>query len=166
VLAILLAFHGPGCDAEDVRAAGAVAGGGSSTDPVVFQSIAGSFADLRERVVLAIEGRGLALGHVSRIGEMLDRTGRDLGVSGRTFLAAEVIEFCSSALSREVTAADPRFVAYCPYAITVYELAAEPGRIRVGYRRPLPPPDTPEALRAALACADALLEGIVREALE
>lgn len=138
----------------------------AADDPVVFRSVTGSYADLRERVVLAIEGRGLSPGSVANIAEMLDRTGRDLGIAGRTFAAAEVIQFCSSVLSREVTAFDPRFVAYCPYAITLYETAAEPGRIWVGYRRTLPPREAPPALRAALERADALLEGIVREALE
>lgn len=147
-------------------APGAQAAEDMPADPVAFRSVAGSFADLRERVVLAIESRGLAVGHSSNIADMLDRTGRALGIAGRTFAAADVIEFCSSALSRDVTGADPRLVAYCPYAITVYELAAEPGRIWVGYRRPLPPPGASRALRDALQRADALLEGIVQEALE
>lgn len=137
-----------------------------AADPVVFRSVLGSYADLRERVVLAIEGRGLSPGNAANIAEMLDRTGRDLGIVGRTFAAAEVIQFCSSVLSRDVTAFDPRFVAYCPYAITVYELASEPGRIWVGYRRTLPPREASPALRAVLERADALLDGIVREALE
>lgn len=162
VVALLLGLPGVGALAADSRWTPPEA----AADPVVFRSVPGSYADLRERVVLAIEGRGLSPGSAANIAEMLDRTGRDLGITERTFAAAEVIQFCSSVLSREVTAFDPRFVAYCPYAITLYELAAEPGRVWVGYRRTLPPREAPPALRAALERADALLESIVREALE
>jgi uncharacterized protein (DUF302 family) len=142
----------------------AVPAADDSLEPVVVRRVAGSFDDVRERVVFAIENRGLVVGHASKIGEMLARTGRDLGIATSTYGDAEVIEFCSAVLSREVTDADPRFVAYCPYGIAVYTLAAEPGAVYVGYRRPLAP--GPGPLAEALARAETLLAEIVADAGE
>jgi uncharacterized protein (DUF302 family) len=133
-------------------------------DPVVVREARGTFEDVRERVVFAIENRGLVVGHTSKIGEMLERTGRDLGITTRTYGDVEVIEFCSATLSREVTDADPRYVAYCPYGVAVYTLLDEPGIVYVGYRRPVAP--GPGPLADALSRAEALLREIVDESVE
>lgn len=134
-------------------------------EPIVVHRVAGEFQDLRDRVVFAIEQKGLTVAHASNVGRMLNRTGRDLGVKTQTYGDAEVIEFCSSTIAREVTEADPRYVALCPYAITVYTLVAEPGAVYVAYRR-LGEVGGSAALVAALARAEALLVDIVRSALE
>jgi hypothetical protein len=134
-------------------------------EAVVMHRVAGTYADLRERVVFAIEEKGLVVGHVARIGEMLRRTAAELKESPPPFADAEVIEFCSARLSRDVTLADSRYVAFCPYAITLYSLDAEPGAVYVGYRRPLAP-GANAALAAALQRAEALLAAIVTSAIE
>lgn len=134
-------------------------------DAVVTHQVAGTYADLRERVVFAIEEKGLVVGHVAKIGEMLRRTAAELKESPPPFAEAEVIEFCSARLSRDVTLADPRYVAFCPYAISLYSLEAAPGVVHVGYRRPLAPGANP-ALAAALQRAEALLAAIVASAIE
>jgi uncharacterized protein (DUF302 family) len=148
-----------------VLAAGGARADSAVAEAVVMHRVAGAFADLRERVVFAIEEQGLMVGHVARIGEMLRRTAAELKQPAPAFEEAEVIEFCSSALSREVTQADLRYVAFCPYAITVYSLDAEPGYVFVGYRRPLAPAAN-AALAAALQRAEALLAAIVASAIE
>jgi hypothetical protein len=56
-------------------------------------------------------------------------------------------------------------VAFCPYAITLYSLDAEPGAVYVGYRRPLAP-GANAGLAAALQRAEALLAAIVTSAIE
>ncbi|MFO1318377.1 MAG: DUF302 domain-containing protein [Burkholderiales bacterium] len=132
---------------------------------IAVQRVTGEFQDLRDRVVFAIEQQGLSIAHTSKVGAMLNRTAKDLGVATQTYADAEVIEFCSSVVSRDVTAVDPRYVALCPYAITVYTLVAEPGAVYVAYRR-LIAPGASEAVVAALARAESLLAAIVRAALE
>jgi uncharacterized protein (DUF302 family) len=152
VLAVLLTSPAIHADAQPLEA-------------VVTHRVTGTYADLRERVVFAIEEKGLVVGHVAKIGEMLRRTAAELKEPPPPFAEAEVIEFCSARLSRDVTLADPRYVAFCPYAISLYSLEAEPGVVHVGYRRPLAP-GANAALAAALQRAEALLAGIVASAIE
>jgi len=134
-------------------------------EAVVMHPVAGTYADLRERVIFAIEEKGLVVGHVAKIGEMLRRTAAELKEAAPPFADAEVIEFCSARLSRDVTLADARYVSFCPYAITLYSLEAEPGVVHVGYRRPLAP-GANAALAEALQRAEALLAAIVASAIE
>jgi hypothetical protein len=60
--------------------------------------------------------------------------------------------------------ADPANVSLCPYTITVYATAQDPGTVHVSYRRPWRP-DGSAASKAALQEVEALLDGIAREAL-
>jgi hypothetical protein len=61
--------------------------------------------------------------------------------------------------------ADPANIAFCPYVIFIYEAADRPGETVVGYRRPQAAAGS-EASRKALADIDALLDGIVRDAVK
>jgi uncharacterized protein (DUF302 family) len=81
---------------------------------VQLRSTRGEFADVRDSVVSALESRGLVLNHRAKVGEMLERTGRDLGRDRKIYGNAEVLEFCSAVLSRETMEADPRNIVYCP----------------------------------------------------
>ena len=87
----------------------------------------GKFADVKDDLVAAIEQRGLVVNTVSHVGDMLERTGRDLGKTKRIYDQAEVIEFCSAAASRAMAEADPRNLVYCPYTIAIYTLQGKPG---------------------------------------
>ena len=73
-----------------------------------------------------------------------------------------MLEFCSAALSRDTMEADPHNIAFCPYAIAIYTLPQEPGRVYLAYRRPSPARTQSSA--RALAAVEKLLEGIVSEA--
>lgn len=129
---------------------------------VVIHSIKGSFEDIRERVVLAIEGRGIVLNYNAKVGDMLARTGRDLGRDRQVYDKAEVLEFCSARLSRDAMEADARNIAFCPYAIAVYTLPKDQGTVYVSYRK-LGALGSSQSLKA-LRAVDQLLEDIVREA--
>ena len=129
---------------------------------VVIHSIKGSFDDVRERVVLAIEGRGIVINYNAKVGDMLARTGRDLGRDRQVYEKAEVLEFCSSKLSRDAMEADARNIAFCPYAISVYTLPKDTGTVYVSYRK-LGALGSSQSLKA-LRAVDQLLEDIVREA--
>jgi uncharacterized protein (DUF302 family) len=136
---------------------------GASTE-VVVRSTKGEFKEVKERLMLAIEGRGLVLNYTARIGAMLDRTGKDIGASRRVYSDAELLEFCSAKVSRDTMEADPRNIVFCPYAIAIYALPKEPGRVYLAYR----PPGTfgTESSARSLAAVDKLLAGIIAEALQ
>lgn len=130
---------------------------------IVARTARGTFDDVKERVTQAIENRGLVLNYTARVGEMLERTGKDIGRTRPIYTRAEVLEFCSAGLSRETMEADPRNIAFCPYAIAIYALPQEPGAVYIVYRK-LAPSGSGQSVKA-LRAVDALLEEIVGEAL-
>src|SRR3954468_18942499 len=65
---------------------------------LVLQSLKGEYDDVKERVVMAIEARGLVIDHTAHVGAMLERTGKDIGRAHQIYLKAEVMEFCSAAV--------------------------------------------------------------------
>ena len=129
----------------------------------VIRTAKGPFEAVKERVMLAIEDRGLVLNYTARVGDMLERTGKDIGRSRQVYAKAEVLEFCSARLSRDTMEADPRNIVFCPYAIAIYVLPKEPGTVFVGYRK-LATSGSGQPLKA-LRAVEKLLDDIVREAL-
>jgi len=69
--------------------------------------------------------------YVSHTGDMLNRTGADVGSEAELFAAADIFLFCSAVISRQVMEADPMNIAHCPYGIFVAERG---GEVMVGYR--------------------------------
>jgi len=124
----------------------------------------GTFEDVRDAVDMAITGRGLVVNNVSHIGEMLERTGKDLGGARQVYLKAEALEFCSAVASRKMMEVDADNIVFCPYVIAIYVLPENPKEVRVAYRKPQMVGST--ASRKALKEVDALLSGIVKEALQ
>jgi uncharacterized protein (DUF302 family) len=112
----------------------------------------GSFDDATFAVETAIVGQGLVIDHVSHVGDMLNRTGSDVGSDQMLFDNADIFIFCSAVISREVMEADPMNIAHCPYGVFVAE---REGRVMVGYR------DYPEG---AMQRVEDLLAEIVAEA--
>jgi uncharacterized protein (DUF302 family) len=95
---------------------------------------------------------------------MLERTGKDIGTARRIYGDAEMLEFCSAKISRDMMEADPRNIAFCPYSIAIYTLRAEKDRVYVAYRR-VGAPGTGVSAKS-LAAVDKLLADIVAEALK
>jgi len=147
-------------------AAGAALYGVAQADAaeVVVRSAKGEFKEVKERVLHAIENRGLVLNYTARIGAMLERTGKDIGAARRVYGDAELLEFCSARISRDTMEADPRNIVYCPYSIAIYTLPKEKGRVYVAYRR-MDASGSGQSTKA-LAAVDKLLAGIVAEALK
>lgn len=81
----------------------------------------GSFDDATFAIESAIVDKGLVIDYVSHVGEMLNRTGADVGSDAVIFKSADVFLFCSAVLSREMMEADPMNIAHCPYGIFVIE---------------------------------------------
>ncbi len=69
--------------------AGAMAQGSD----IVRRPVKGTFEDVRDRVAFAIEAEGLVLNYTAHIGDMLERTGRDVGATRRVFDKAQMLEF-------------------------------------------------------------------------
>lgn len=112
----------------------------------------GSFDDATFAVESAIVDRGLVIDYVSHVGDMLNRTGGDVGSDKMIFKAADIFIFCSAVLSREVMEADPMNIVHCPYGVFVAE--SDQG-VMVGYRGY---PDGP------MQKVEALLSDIVADA--
>ena len=79
---------------------------GAAGGYAVYESEAG-FDDVLQGLKLAIEERGMYINNVMHMGEMLERTGKDLGLGEPIYTRAESIEFCSAILSREMTSRGP-----------------------------------------------------------
>jgi uncharacterized protein (DUF302 family) len=129
---------------------------------IVVHSVKGEFSDVKDRLLMAIENRGMVLSSTAHVGDMLERTGKDLGRKRRIYGHADVLEFCNAVLSRDTMEADPHNIVFCPYTIAVYALPNEPGKVYLSYRKPAAGGSA--ASIKALAAVEKLLEAIVREA--
>jgi len=125
-----------------------------ASDHAVTYSFDGDFDDATFAVESAIVGRGLVIDWVSHTGDMLERTGKDVGSDVKLFDGADIFQFCSAQLSRKVMEADPMNIAFCPYGIFVADQA---GDVIVGYKTY---PEGP------MQEVQALLDDIVKEALQ
>nr|WP_100053128.1 DUF302 domain-containing protein [Brevirhabdus pacifica] len=100
---------------------------------MVTYETADNFEDAAFAVENAIVGKGLVIDNVSHVGDMLERTGADVGSDVKVFEGAQVFNFCSADLSRTVMEADITNIAYCPYGIFVYAAPDAEGAL-IGYR--------------------------------
>ncbi len=112
---------------------GALAAGGYA----LYESSA-AFGDVMDGLKAAIGERGMYINNIMHMGEMLERTGKDLGLGEPVYAKAESIEFCSAILSRKMTAEEPARIVNCPFIVSVYVLPNEPGKTYVVHRE-IPP---------------------------
>lgn len=129
----------------------AVAGPAQAQDVITFD-FDGSFDDATFAIESAILDRGLVIDLVSHVGDMLNRTGADVGSDAVIFDQADIFLFCSAAISRRVMEADPMNIAHCPYGIFVAE---QDGEVMIGHRAY---PDGP------MQEVEALLDAIILDA--
>lgn len=132
--------------------AGLLAASAATAQDVKTYAYDGSFEDAAFGVESAILDRGLVVDFTSHVGEMLNRTGEDVGSDTTLFEEADIFLFCSAVVSRQVMEADLMNIAYCPYGIFV---ADHEGEIMIGYRTY---PDGP------MDAVESLLDEIAREA--
>ncbi len=78
------------------------------------------------------------INNVMNMGEMLERTGKDLGMDEPIYGQAKTIEFCSAVLSREMTLEEPSRIVNCPFIVSVYTLPNDPRTTYVVHRE-IPP---------------------------
>jgi uncharacterized protein (DUF302 family) len=94
------------------------------------------FASVKQNLETAITNRGLTLRDSLHIAEMLQRTAKATGAKQAVYADAEVIEFCSAALTQRFVEANPANVALCPLTIAVYRPTNEPQQVYVCFRKP------------------------------
>ena len=114
-----------------------------------------AFDDVAFAVESAILSKGLVIDSISHTGAMLERTRADVGSDKVLFLAADVYEFCSASVSRQVMEADPDNFHFCPYAIRIDERPDTAGTVTVSH----------QTYSGTMEPVNTLLEGIVAEAL-
>lgn len=122
----------------------------------------GTYAEVRDQVQSAIEGKGLKINNVHKIAEMLERTGKDIGSTAQIYENAEQFDFCSADISRRMMAADPHAIAMCPYLISVYKVPKD-SHIYISYRKPASTKNP--ALKKVLLEVDKMLTDIIKEAM-
>ena len=127
----------------------------AAAQEIVTHPFDGDVADAAFVLEIAIEGEGLTIDNVSHVGEMLERTGADLG-AGPSPVGPEavVMQFCSATVSREVMEADPLNVAHCPYGLFAARID---GATVIGHRT---------YAETSMAPVNALLARIAQAALD
>ena len=130
-----------------------VAAHSAAAGEAVTYTYDGTFDDATFAVETAIVDRGLVVDSVSHVGEMLNRTGEDVGSGTRIFEAADVFNFCSAVVSREVMEADPMNIVHCPYNIFVIDTG---NAVMIGH----------QAYEGTMAPVHDLLSDIASEASE
>jgi len=128
---------------------------------------ADTFEDVLFELKNAIVDRGLVVDYTGHLQTMLERTSEAVGSvtpggSKTPYIEAKYLQFCSAKLTHEVVSANPLNIAICPYVVFIFELKSDPGKIHVGYRRPIAGPS--RLTRKAVAKVEALLEEITMEA--
>ena len=125
----------------------------------------GSFDEIKQLLVIAIENQGLVVDHRSDVAGMLNRTAKDVGATRRVYEEAEVLQFCSATYSRNMAEADHRLLGFCPFGIGVYTLPGEPGTVHLVYRR-MHAEGVDAAAAEALSRIDQLLNDIALDAAQ
>lgn len=126
-----------------------------SAQEAVTYPFDGDFEDATFAVESAILDRGLVIDYVSHVGEMLARTGADVGSDKALFDEADIFLFCSAVVSRKVMEADPMNIAHCPYGVFVAHMGED---VMVGYRTY---PDGP--MQEVQALLDEIAQEVVSE---
>lgn len=136
---------------------------GRCREPVVIYSVYADYDDVWRSLEAALNGQGLTVSSVSHVGEMLDRTGKELGRTKRIFEKANVMEFCSAVLSRNMLEKNPHYITFCPYQIMVYTLPDDKKKVYLSYRHLIWRDDSG---RDVLEPVEDLLDNLVKEVIE
>jgi uncharacterized protein (DUF302 family) len=94
-----------------------------------------SYADAVFALENAIINRGYKVDYHGFIGDMLKRTGSDVGSDKKLYGDAEFFTFCSAVMSRKMMEEAAENIAFCPYVLFVYSDADDPSKVTVGYRK-------------------------------
>ncbi len=130
--------------------------------PVIVYPAASEFEEVIDNIKMAITDRGMLVSGTLHVGDMLNRTRKDLGFEKQVYLRAESVEFCSARMSHLMVAADPGNLVICPFTVAAYVLADNPDQVYIAYREHVLAGESDETARAVRE----MLDGIAREAAE
>ena len=126
--------------------------------------VTAEFSELEAFLKDAIAEQGIKISNISHIGNMLARTGQDIGSAKPVYRHGKAIEFCSAKLSRLMLESNPHDIIFCPYIIYIYELSTEPNQVYLAYRRLRY--NTGNAANPVFAQIEALLDEIIANVSE
>lgn len=126
---------------------------------MVETTVEDTFDSVIENLKSAIENRGLLISGTMHISDMLNRTGKDMGIEKNIYKHAEGIEFCSASLSHKMAQVHPNNISACPFTIVAYQFEEGDDKIRLSYQKTVLSGDG-EKVEAEIT---KLLEGIVEE---
>ena len=130
----------------------------AAEDPIVTTIVEGEFRDVVRNVRAAIIGKGINIAHTLPASDMLRRTGPAFGYPTDVYADAEIFEFCSARISHKLARRHPDNIVLCPFTISVYTLASEPGKVRLSYRIPTGRPGTEPEIEEIVALIESILE--------
>lgn len=108
----------------------------AADDVMIRQVAVVDFQLAHEALVESIESEGLKVREVIPFNQMLERTAASQGRPGSPFRNAEIVQFCSTALSWQLLDEDATQIALCPLSIAVFMRQAEPGTVTFAWRLP------------------------------
>ena len=133
------------------------------TDGAYLTTVTSSYSSAFGALEEAVVNQGLVVDYTGAVGDMLARTGGDVGANS-PYANAGYLQFCSAGSTHAAVAADPRNIALCPYVVFGYELKSTPGKVVLGYRRPVAAPGQPS--QDAVSQIESLLKTVVDEAAQ
>ncbi|CAA6827930.1 MAG: Unknown protein [uncultured Thiotrichaceae bacterium] len=92
------------------------------------------YDEAKDGVEMAITDLGLIISGTMHISDMLNRTGKDIGIEKPIFKNAEGIEFCSAIHSHKMSQSHPSNIAMCPFTIVIYEKNDVPNKTFLSFR--------------------------------
>lgn len=131
-----------------------------TTDPIVIYQTEEDFDTVKFGLEIAITNQGFTLNDPLLIGDMLARTAKDLELTKTVYLQAESLDFCSVAMTHEMTQINPAYMTLCPFTIALYRTQAKPEIVHVAYRKPfVSEPELAEKI-------EIMLNSLIQNALE
>jgi uncharacterized protein (DUF302 family) len=118
------------------------------------------FAATRENLKNAVTNQGLLISGEMHLGEMLQRTGPDLGFE-QVFAQVESIQFCSALMAHRMIQANPSNLGTCPFSVLIYARSESPDKVYLAFRVPQLAGDESGELAQAIR---GMLDTIVSEA--
>lgn len=132
---------------------------------VVIYSGEATFDEAKEAVQFAVGNLGMVISDELHLSEMLDRTGKDIGATTRVYENAETIAWCSASLSRKMAEVEATSLVFCPFAISLYELDGQPGKIYAAFRKPWMG-EASDAAREVMEEVEAMYHEVAEAAVE
>lgn len=131
-----------------------------TSSSIITQKVEGKYFEVVQNIRSAILGKGINIAHELHASDMLQRTAPAYGYSKTVYSNAEILEFCSAALSQKLSRINPANIVMCPFTIGVYALADEPNVVYINYQVPRGKPGT-EAVEEEIK---ELISGIIEDA--